>query len=77
MNNDHSMQMIGHYHMRAQFHIWKMFGNGAPIFFRDFAKFIQSHFFVRNFTKQTLALKRYDCDKIRARLGIIKLFQPN
>jgi len=64
--------MIGHNHMRAQFHERKMLGNGAPAFVRDFAEIIQDHIAlvggdsIFDFPKQGIASIRDDGHEIRA-----------
>ena len=49
--HNNPMDMIWHNHIRAQIDIPEMFGNGAPTFVRDFAKFIQLHLPIHNFPK--------------------------
>ena len=43
-NKNISMDMIGHYDERAQFHIWEMIGDFIPPFQNDYAILVEVHF---------------------------------
>jgi hypothetical protein len=71
------MHVIGHNHVRAQFHVGNMFGDGAPAFVGDIPEIVQLHFPSGNFTKQASAMAGDDRHKVRARLRIIVTCQAD
>lgn len=62
------MNMIRHNDKFIQFDMWKKIGNVQSIFIYNLSEFIQHHFSIYDFTKNTFPIMRAYCYKIRIHL---------
>ena len=69
--------MIRHNDEFVQLRLWKMIRDFQPTLLGPFPTFIDPHFPVYNFTKQTCAIVRHDGDEIGTRPGVIVSLQTN
>ena len=68
MNDNNAMDVIGHDDVGAQFDLWKMIGDGAPMFIGNPSHCRIMHFAVDDLTEQTLPLMGDKGDEIGAGL---------
>ncbi len=69
--------MIRHNDVFVQLGLRKMIGNFQPTLLCPFPTFIDPHFPVYNFTKQTFTVICHEGDEIGTRLGVIVSLQTN
>ena len=70
-NGDHGVDMVRHHDEGVQFDIGESVRQPVPNGLDDPARFVQQHFTVHDFSKQTFAACRANRDEVGSNLGIL------